>query len=435
LIFRIEESEFKMKRYKIDDVKSYIESEGYSLVSEDFQGVKSKIDIKCINNHIFPMTFDNFKNNKRRCPECQGLKRRDINYVRKEFELRGYELLSKVYKNTRTKLEYKCPIGHSNKISFQKFQAGQGCPTCGGSEKLTIDFVRSEFLKFRLTLKSHMYVNAHSDLDYECESGHSEKVTYARFSNGQNECQACRGLTKWNYKSVKDAFEENHCILLSDFFQTVDHKIRYICECGIEAETTFYHFYHRGQRCNKCAEIKRREKQRTPYEDVKKEFDKYGLNLLATDYLNEQQSLEYICVCGKANYKSLNNLRSNKYKMCKKCVIKKFASGENHHNWSSERTDYDRLNRRQYTDYYRWRKKVFERDNFRCQVCGQKGSTILNAHHLDGYHWCIEKRTDVDNGVTLCEGCHSGFHSIYGMNNNKREQFVEYKNTNLKRQG
>lgn len=78
---------------------------------------------------------------------------------------------------------------------------------------------------------------------------------------------------------------------------------------------------------------------------------------------------------------------------------------------------------------------LFERDGYICQCCGNKsgkGNPIkLNAHHLNGYHWCKEERYDINNGVTLCEYCHDAkyigsFHNIYGRKNNTREQFEEF---------
>lgn len=76
--------------------------------------------------------------------------------------------------------------------------------------------------------------------------------------------------------------------------------------------------------------------------------------------------------------------------------------------------------------YNTWRRKVYERDNYTCQCCKDDTGGNLNAHHLDGYNWAIEKRTDVDNGITLCDKCHKQFHDIYGNGNNTREQFNEY---------
>lgn len=70
-------------------------------------------------------------------------------------------------------------------------------------------------------------------------------------------------------------------------------------------------------------------------------------------------------------------------------------------------------------------KLVYERDHYTCVKCKIKGG-YLNAHHLDGYHWCVEKRDDINNGVTLCKKCHREFHSIYTTKNNTKEQFQEY---------
>ena len=80
----------------------------------------------------------------------------------------------------------------------------------------------------------------------------------------------------------------------------------------------------------------------------------------------------------------------------------------------------------------KWRQDVWKRDNFTCQCCGKTiNDIVLNAHHIRNFSDCEELRYDVDNGITLCEECHSmfspnGFHHIYGVKNNTREQLEEY---------
>ena len=78
-------------------------------------------------------------------------------------------------------------------------------------------------------------------------------------------------------------------------------------------------------------------------------------------------------------------------------------------------------------EYDYWRRKVYERDLFTCQVTGEKSKGNIVAHHLDGYNWCIEKRFDIDNGITLKEDIHRLFHKIYGYGGNTREQFEEFR--------
>ncbi len=54
--------------------------------------------------------------------------------------------------------------------------------------------------------------------------------------------------------------------------------------------------------------------------------------------------------------------------------------------------------------YQNWRNSVFERDKYECKHCGSKQN--LNAHHIESYVRCIEKRYHIDNGLTLCLSCH-----------------------------
>lgn len=66
-------------------------------------------------------------------------------------------------------------------------------------------------------------------------------------------------------------------------------------------------------------------------------------------------------------------------------------------------------NERLSPDYINWRILVFERDNYTCQVCKQVGGN-LNAHHIKSFAKYKNLRTDVNNGITLCEKCHKAVH-------------------------
>lgn len=103
------------------------------------------------------------------------------------------------------------------------------------------------------------------------------------------------------------------------------------------------------------------------------------------------------------------------------------VTGNKHHNYNPEISNKERMTKRNYQEYKDFRKKVYERDNYTCQVCSDDTGGNLVCHHLNGYHWDKGGRTEPDNGVTLCEGCHVRFHSIYGNRNNDLFQFSQFK--------
>lgn len=102
-------------------------------------------------------------------------------------------------------------------------------------------------------------------------------------------------------------------------------------------------------------------------------------------------------------------------------------TGEEHPNYDFSISDEERVIKRNYREYNEFRNRVYERDNYTCQVCSDDSGGNLVCHHLNGYHWDKRGRTEPDNGVTLCETCHNKFHSIYGKTNNNLFQFSQFK--------
>ena len=54
--------------------------------------------------------------------------------------------------------------------------------------------------------------------------------------------------------------------------------------------------------------------------------------------------------------------------------------------------------------YIEWRKSVFERDNFICQMCKTRGGELI-ADHIKMWALYPELRYDINNGQTLCKEC------------------------------
>ena len=132
--------------------------------------------------------------------------------------------------------------------------------------------------------------------------------------------------------------------------------------------------------------------------------------------------------CGKEYYIAYYNY--NKYlhegkNYCKRCGKIILNGRENNYLWNNNKSDEERLNDRKFSGYSEFVKMVLARDNYTCQCCGTNNNN-MRVHHLDGYNWCKEKRTDVTNGITLCKTCHNNFHMKYGKGNNTKQQFEEW---------
>ena len=79
---------------------------------------------------------------------------------------------------------------------------------------------------------------------------------------------------------------------------------------------------------------------------------------------------------------------------------------------------------RDYNDqvYKEWRKKVYKRDKFKCQMPGCKCKRYLQAHHIRKWSNASMLRYDVDNGITLCKKCHK---EVTGCEHQYESLFME----------
>lgn len=73
-----------------------------------------------------------------------------------------------------------------------------------------------------------------------------------------------------------------------------------------------------------------------------------------------------------------------------------------------------------------WKLEVLQKCNFTCDKCNQVGGKLV-AHHLNGFNSHTEQRTDINNGICLCESCHKDFHNKFGKGSNTDIQYNKFK--------
>lgn len=288
-----------------------------------------------------------------------------LEYVKQYFQEQGCEFLEKEYKNSRTKIKYRCICGNISEIKFNNFKTGYRCKKCGIGK-------RTE-------------------------------------------------QSKHTFKYVKNYFIKKECKLLETNYINCKTLMNYKCSCGSHSKISFNSF-KKGSRCNRCGTEKRTKKKRLSFKYVQQHFRNYSCKLLESKYISNDTKMKYLCSCGEKNIITFSCFQQGQ--RCRKCAIKKI-SGKNNYGYNCALTDKDREDRRKINGYKQWVKNVYKKDNYTCQKCYKKGGK-LNAHHIEGYAENKKIRTIVSNGIVLCKKCHNIFHSFYGKKNNNKNQLEKY---------
>lgn len=80
------------------------------------------------------------------------------------------------------------------------------------------------------------------------------------------------------------------------------------------------------------------------------------------------------------------------------------TTGESHPSWKGGITPINKRIRSS-NRFKNWRRKIFERDNYTCQMCKKRGEK-LHANHIKKFSEYKALRFDINNGITLCKFCH-----------------------------
>lgn len=99
--------------------------------------------------------------------------------------------------------------------------------------------------------------------------------------------------------------------------------------------------------------------------------------------------------------------------------LKGYKAGKEHYNWKGGITE-ESVKLRTSSEYLVWRKKIFSRDWFTCQMsgCGYKGKK-LEAHHIVTVKENKQLVYVINNGITLCTNCHK-------KTRNREDVFKDY---------
>jgi len=198
----------------IEKIRECIKPFGYELLSEIYINDHSKLKFKCDEGHIFETIWRSIYSNNNKCPICYNNNKKTIEEVKEYIESFGYELLSNEYVDNHTKLKLRCNVGHIYKATWAAIQQGQKCLQCKNNRRrLTIEYVKyrtSELTNCKYKCLSNKYINSKEKLIFRCDKNHKFLMCWCNFNQGQR-CPTCyaesrigENNTSWKNYSEED---------------------------------------------------------------------------------------------------------------------------------------------------------------------------------------------------------------------------------------
>ena len=181
-------------KYTIKDIKERLEKEEYRLLSTEYDGVFSKLEYECPRGHIRSITWHDWINGCRcsacKSISIRNKLRKNFDEVEKSFIKEGYVLLSEEYKDSHTKLDCICPKGHKYNITWNSWQQGARCKHCSDKPEYNIEYIKQRFEEENYVLLSKEYKNNKTKLEYICPKGHHETMSWYGWNKG-SKCLTC----------------------------------------------------------------------------------------------------------------------------------------------------------------------------------------------------------------------------------------------------
>ena len=291
-----------MAKFTIEQVRTEFELRGWQLPNQNYLGSGIPLDAICPNGHLTKKSRSVLVSGFG-CAACNGTEKKTIEYVRSCFEEKGWQLLDIAeYRNGRTPLKAICPNGHEVKKTWHEFASGTGCMICGGRQKKTIGYIKSRFEEKGWQLLETEYLNGKTLLNVICPNGHTTKKSWNDFNQGVG-CAICYGHEKKTIEDIRIGFEAKGWQLLDTNYVNSETRLRAICPNGHTTKKSL-HDLKGGYGCMICC-----GKETKTIEDLRIAFEAQGWQLLDTNYVNASTRLKVICPKGHTTRKDWGNFQ------------------------------------------------------------------------------------------------------------------------------
>ena len=174
-------------------------------------------------------------------------------------------------------------------------------------KRMTIEQIREKANEVGCKLITDVYKDAHTKMEFQCICGEIIIKDWEHFKRGQNRCEICRGRINWDINKIRDYVDKNtDCKLVSTEYINRNKPMEFICACGNHFITTWHGFLYgdgngknKKQRCDECGINIKKEKLKTGIDILRQRTKEMSdCELLSDKYDDYATILDFRCSCG-----------------------------------------------------------------------------------------------------------------------------------------
>jgi hypothetical protein len=256
----------KKRKLTLEECQRLAESRDGECLSTEYKNSSTKMRWRCDKRHEWNATFDNIKYGGTWCSKCSGCKKLTLEECQRLAESRDGECLSTKYKNNITKMKWRCSEGHEWSAIFGSIKNGQWCSDCSGNVKHTIEECQRLADSKDGECLSTEYINANTSMTWRCSEGHQWDATFSNIKNNGTWCGQCYGNVKLTLEECQQFAIKKGGECLSTEYKNKETNMKWRCDKGHEWDTTFGNIKNHGTWCSKCSGYRSEELCRDIFE-------------------------------------------------------------------------------------------------------------------------------------------------------------------------
>ncbi|CZH11661.1 Uncharacterised protein [Legionella pneumophila] len=191
------------------------------------------------------------------CPSCARRKKLTIKQMQALAKLKGGKCLSTEYINARTELLWECSEGHRWLAIPSSIKNNDSwCLECSGSKKLTIDNMKELAKKRNGECLSDQYNGNKVNLIWKCNLGHIWQATPSSIKNRGAWCPVCGGSNKLTIEQMQELAKLKGGKCLSTVYVNARTKLLWECSAGHQWLAIPDKIKNIGRWCKECKKSK-----------------------------------------------------------------------------------------------------------------------------------------------------------------------------------